>query len=68
MCAAHLLAHQEAVIVIANEDRSREALIRPEPLKRGPQQAAALAVEKADELLGIMGPRQRPQPCPLPAR
>ena len=58
--ARQLLAHEEAMVVVADDDRRGKVRVVDAP-QRGAEQAA-LPVEEADELLGIHGPRQRPQP------
>ena len=57
-----LLLDQEAVIVVADDDGRGEARLGRQPLQRGGQEARRLVVEEADELLGVHGARQRPQP------
>ena len=59
---------QEAVIVVAHDDGRGEARLGRQPLQRGGEEARGLAVEEADELLGIHGARQRPQPRARAAR
>ena len=54
--AGELLAHEEAVIVVADHDRGRKGRVPAEPLERAAQEAATLAVEEADELLWVHGP------------
>ena len=56
-----LLLDQEAMIVVAHDDWRGETLLSTEPLQRGGEEARGLALEEADELLGIHGARQRPQ-------
>ena len=53
------LAHEETVVVVTDDDRRRKAGI-VDAAQRGGEQAT-LAVEEADELLGIHRARQRPQ-------
>ena len=56
---AQLLAHEEAMVVVADDDRRGKVRVVDAPQRGGEQ--AALTVEEADELLGIHGSRQRPQ-------
>ncbi len=57
--AGELLAHEETVVVVTDDDRRRKAGI-VDAAQRGREQTA-LAVEEADELLGVHRARQRPQ-------
>ncbi len=60
--APGLLLNQEAVVGIADDGWRLEAQLGSEPLQRGGKEARGLAAGEADELLGVHGPRQRPQP------
>ncbi len=58
-CTRQLLAHQEAVVVVADNDRRGERGVVD--TAQGGAEQRALPIEEADELLGIHRPRQRPQ-------
>ena len=55
-----LFGHQEAVLLIAHHDRAHSAQIGGQA-QQGVLQHAVVTVE-AQQLLGVMGPRERPQP------
>ena len=57
-----LLFHQEPMIIVAQQRRRLEAAGGRQALQRGAQEARALAIEEANELLRVHGARQRPQP------
>ena len=62
VCALKALLDQEAVIAVAQYRRAGKARFRLQTHQRLAEQILAVPVE-ADELLGIHGPRQRPQAC-----
>ena len=60
--AIDFLAHEEAVIVVAEKDRRSEARIVAETRQCSGEKARALAAEEANELLRIHRPGKGPEP------
>ena len=56
-----LLANEEPVVVVAQQNRARETVAGRQAPQRRAEKARIGVVEKADELLGVHGPRERPQ-------
>ncbi len=56
-----LFLDEEAMVGVAEHDRWLEAERGAQALERRGEEACALAVEEMNELLGVHGPRQRPQ-------
>ena len=61
--ALELVADEKTMIVVAQENRVAEPGLRSEPAQGCAEEGWSLAVEEANELLGIHGSRERPEPC-----